>query len=159
LTGFLGNVVVAQMQLPHPLARLADCCWLPRHVAKARLHLRGALPFSYRIAYGARTGVDGYFFRHFDLTKKQLSAAISNSPDDAAVARWFLQQPGVTPERIFEWNCFVPLLGTKGHTGYATLQIVKWFLYPKALKQPVASIVAAIVQDEGLPSAPRAPLS
>jgi len=73
------------MQLPHPLARLANCCWLPRHVAKARHFLRGELPFSYRVAYGARTSVDGYFFRHFALSKQINLNAVRSSSDDAAV--------------------------------------------------------------------------
>ena len=142
------------MQLPHPLAQLAGCCWLPRHVAKTRIYLRGAMPFTYRIALGNRIGVDGYFFRHFGLDKKQVLAAIRARPDDAAIAEWFRQQPGVTPECIKTWNDFAPRLGIKGHPGYVTRQIVKWFLYPKALCQPVDSIFAAIIQDEGLPAEP-----
>ena len=137
-------------QLPHPLARLADCCWLPRHIAKTRVYLRGEMPFAYRIALGSRVGVDGYFFRHFGLGKAQVLAAIRARPDDAAAATWFLQQPGVTPERIAEWNRLAPLLGTKGHPGYFTRQIVKWLLYPKSISHPVESIFTAIVQDENL---------
>lgn len=142
------------MPLPHPLARLADCCWLPRHLAKARLALRGELPFTYRIAYGARTGVDGYFFRHFGLSKKCILAVVRAAADDAAVAQWFLQQPGATTARIAEWNRFAPLLGAKGQPGYLTRRIVTLFLYPKALQQPVESLFAAIIQDEGLPPTP-----
>jgi hypothetical protein len=142
------------MQLPHPLAPLAGCSWLARHVAKTRVYLRGEMPFAYRIALGSRVGVDGYFFRHFGLHKAQMLAAIRAQPDDAAVAAWFLQQPGVNAGRIAVWNRFLPLLGTKGHRGYLTRRIVTLFLYPKALGQPVESIVAAIVQDEGLPSGP-----
>ncbi len=141
------------MQLPHPLTRLANCCWLPRHVAKSRLYLRGELPFSYRIAFGSRVGVDGYFFRHFGLKKTTMLAAIRSQPEDAGVAQWFLQQPGVTPARIAEWNRFAPLLGTSGNPGYVTRRIVTLFLYPKALNQPVESIFAAIAQDENLPAA------
>lgn len=142
------------MQLPHPLARLADCCWFARHVAKTRILLRGELPFSYRLAFGKRTGVDGYFFRHFTLDKHTLLAAIRARPDDTAVAEWFLQQPGVTADQIAAWNHFAPLLGVKGHPAYITRRIVTFFLYPKALRQPVDSLFAAIVQDEGLPLVP-----
>jgi len=142
------------MQLPHPLAQLAGCCWLARHVAKTRVFLRGELPFAYRIAFGKRSGVDGYFFRHFGLHKAEVLAAIRTRPDNAAVADWFLQQPGVTPDRIAGWNRFAPLLGTKGHPAYLTRRIVTLFLYPKALRQPVDSLFAAIAQDEGLPSEP-----
>jgi hypothetical protein len=140
------------MQLPHPLARLAGCCWLPRHIAKTRAYFRSEMPFSYRIALGSRIGVDGYFFRHFGLRKVRVLAAIRARPDDAAVADWFLQQPGVTPQQISEWNRFAPLLGTRGHPGYLTRRLVTPFLYPTALRQPVESIFAAIIQDEGLPA-------
>ncbi len=139
------------MQLPHPLARLAGCCWLARHVAKTRVFLSGELPFTYRLALGSRIGVDGYFFRHFGLNKNEILTAIRTRPDDAAVAEWFLAQPGVTPDRIAAWNDLVPLLGTKGQPAYLTRRIVTLFLYPKALRQPVDSIVAAIAQDENLP--------
>lgn len=142
------------MQLPHPLARLADCCWLPRHIAKTRIYLRGELPFTYRAALGSRMGIDGYFFRHFGLNKTQMLAAIRARADDAAMAEWFLQQPGVTPARISEWNRFAPLLGAKGQTGYVTRQIVKWFFYPKSISHPVGSLFAMIAQDEGLPELP-----
>ncbi len=142
------------MQLPHPLARLAGCCWLARHVAKTRVFLRGDLTFAYRLALGSRVGVDGYFFRHFGLRKGQMLAAIRARPDDAAVAEWFLQQPGVNPGRIAEWNRLAPLLGTKGHPGYLTRRIITLFLYPKALRQSVGSIFAAIIQDEDLSSDP-----
>lgn len=140
------------MNLPHPLARLADCCWLPRHIAKTRIFLRREMPFSYRIAFGARSGVDGHFFRHFGLGKAQVLDAIRTRPDDAAAVEWFLQQPGVTPKRITEWNHFAPLLGVKGHPGYFTRQIAKWLLYPKSITQPVGSLFAMIAQDEGLSS-------
>jgi len=142
------------MQLPHPLTPLAGCSWLARHVAKTRLYLRGEMPFAYRIALGSRIGVDGYFFRHFGLSKGKVLAAIRARPDDARMTDWFLQQPGVTPERIAGWNRLLPLLGTQGHPGYFTRRIVTPFLYPKALRQPVDSLVAAIVQDENLPSEP-----
>ncbi len=110
------------------------------------------MPFSYRIAFGARTGVDGFFFRHFGLSKAQVLSAIRERSDDTAVAEWFLQQPGVTPERIAAWNRFAPMLGVKGHPGYRTRQIVKWLLYPKSITRPVGSLFAMIAQDEGLSS-------
>ncbi len=142
------------MQLPHPLAQLAGCCWLARHVAKTRVFLSGELPFTYQLAFGKRTGIDGYFFRHFGLNKTQMLTAIRARPDHAVVAEWFLQQPGVTPDRIAAWNHFAPLLGVKGHPAYLTRLIVTPFLYPKARRQPVDGLFAAIVQDENLPPPP-----
>lgn len=147
------------MQLPHPLTRLADCSWLQRHVTKTRIYFRGELPFTYRAALGSRMGIDGYFFRHFGLNKTQVLAAIRARPDDAAVAEWFLQQPGVTPARIAEWNHFAPQLGAKGHPGYFIRQIVKWIFYPKSIRHPVGSLFAMIAQDEGLPESPAEKIS
>ena len=95
--------------------------------------------------------MDGYFFRHFGLNKNDVLAAIRTRVDDAAVAEWFLAQPGAAPDRIAAWNDLVPLLGVKGHPAYLTRLIVTPFLYPKARHQPVDSLFAAIAQDENLP--------
>lgn len=141
------------MQLPHPLARLAGCCWLPRHIAKTRVYLRGELPFIYRAALGSRVGIDGYFFRHFGLGKKQILAAIRARPDDAAVVEWFLQQPGVTAERIAAWNEFAPRLGAKGQPGSFTRLFAKWF-YPQPFSVQPEGFFALIAHDEGLPAEP-----
>ena len=140
------------MQLPHPLTRLADCCWLPRHIAKTRVYLRGEMPFAYRIALGSRVGVDGYFFRHFKLSRAQIVAAVRGAPADEQIATWFLARRGVTPELIAQWNEFAPLIGAKGHPGYLTRHTVKWIFYPKSITRPVGSLFEAIIQDEGLSS-------
>jgi hypothetical protein len=143
------------MQLPHPLsARLAGCGWLERHVAKTRVFLRGSLPWSYRIALGSRVGVDGYFFRHFGLRKAEVLAAVRAHPAEPDLVAWFRGQPGVSADRIRQWNDLLPRLGAPGQPGHVTRHIVKWFLYPRSLRQPVASLVEAICQDEGLPPAP-----
>ena len=125
------------------------------HYILATLTLRGPRPGAYTLqlpdCLRARTGVDGYFFRHFVLNKQVILNAVRSSLDDAAVARWFLQQPGITPARIAEWNRLASLLGVKGHPAYFTRRLVTLFPYPKAITQPVNSLFAAIIQDEGLP--------
>lgn len=142
------------MKLPHPCAQLAGCCWLPRLAAKTRVFLRGEMPRSYRIAFGSRRGIDGYFLRHFRLEMRAVVSAVKHAKDDAALAGWFLHQPGVTPQSIAAWNEFAPRLGTKGHPAHTTLHIVKWFFYPRAILHPVDSLFEAIVQDEDLGDAP-----
>ena len=136
------------MHLPRPQDQLAGCVWLPRFAEKARLSLDRLLPFIYQLAFGSRYGVDGHFLRHFDLTIDQFLAAVRQSKDNAALARWFLALPGATPPRIAEWNRFATSLGAKGHPGYLTRHLAKWLFYPKSVSTPVESIFEAIDQDE-----------
>lgn len=136
------------MHLPRHQDQLAGCVWLPRFAEKARLSLDRQLPFLYQLAFGSRYGVDGYFLRHFDLTIDQFLAAVHQSKDSAALARWFLALPGVSPGRIAEWNHFATSLGARGHPGYLTRHLAKWLFYPKSVSSPVGSIFEAIDQDE-----------
>ncbi len=136
--------------LPHPLETLAGCCWLLRLAAKTRVYLQGEMPVTYRLAFGSRIGVDGYFFRHFQLSRPKIVAAVRAAPDDEQLARWFLARSAVTPESIAIWNKFSPHLGGKGHLGRATFLTVKWIFYPKSIIRPVGSLFEAIAQDEGL---------
>ena len=138
------------MNLPHPRAELAGCCWLPRLTAKTRGYLKGEMPLNYRVAFGSRLGIDGYFFRHFGLTRTQVIAAIRTAPSDAAVAQWFLGRPGVTAPSIATWNELAPRLGAKGNPGYLTRVAVKWILYPALFLRPVVSLFEMIAQDENL---------
>lgn len=142
------------MQLPHPSARLAGCCWLPRFAAKTRVALRGGLPLSYRVAFGSRLGVDGYFFRHFQLSLPHAVAAVRRARDDDALAAWFLKQPGVTPDSIAAWNTLAPRLGAPGQPARATLHIVRWFLYPRIALRRLHSLFHAIELDERLAPPP-----
>ena len=138
------------MNLPHPRETLAGCCWLPRLAAKTRVYLQGEMPFSYRVAFGSPIGVDGYFLRHFKISRSQVVTAVRNAAHDDELVRWFLARPAVDKKSIAAWNELAPRLGTKGHPGYLTRQIVKWILYPKSVSLPVDSIFEAIIQDEGL---------
>jgi hypothetical protein len=136
------------MQLHRPQDQLAGCVWLPRFADKARLSLDQQLPCVYQLAFGSRFGVDGHFLRHFGLTIDQFLAAVRQSEDNAALARWFRALPGVTLPRITEWNRFATLLGAKGHPGYITCHLAKWLFYPKSVSAPVGCIFEAIDQDE-----------
>ena len=139
------------MRLPHPQSKLAGCCWLPRIAAKCRVFLRGEMPRNYRIAFGSRAGIDGYFLRHFHISLPQLLAAVKKYQKEDELSGWFLSCNGVTDESIDLWNRLAPRIGARGTPGYWTRQIVKWFLYPKSVREPVNTIFEAIVQDENLP--------
>lgn len=136
------------MHFPRPQDQLAGCVRLPRFADKARLSLDRRLPFTYQLAFGSRFGVDGHFLRYFGLTIDQFISAVRQSTDNAALARWFLAFPGVSPSRIAEWNRFAASLGAKGHPGYLTRHLAKWLFYPKSVNSPVGSIFEAIDQDE-----------
>ncbi len=137
------------IRLRRPQEQLAGCCWLPRFADKARLYRDGRLPWLYRLAFGSRLGVDGYFMRYFRLSPREFLAGVVRVGDDAALAAWFLNRPGVTSQRIAGWNELAPKLGARGHPGFVTRHVVKWLLYPKSVTQPVNSLFEAIDQDEG----------
>ena len=134
--------------LRRPAERLADCCWLPRFIDKTRSLLQGRLSRSYRLAYGSAIGVDGYFLRHFGLTRGGFLRAVRSSVDDLAVAQWFLAQPRVSREAIDAWNRLAPELGARGNSGRAVFLVVRWFLYPREWRRPSKNMFAAIEQDE-----------
>lgn len=138
------------MKLPHPQEKLAGCVWLPRFIAKIRIFLKGDLPASYRVAFGSRVGIDGYFLHHFQIQLPQLVVAVRRASSEDEVAKWFLSQPGVTSSAIAEWNIFSSTIGAPGHKGRITLHIVKWFLYPKSCFRTPRSLFEAIVIDEDL---------
>jgi hypothetical protein len=137
---------IARIRLPSE--RLADCCWLPRFADKTRQLLAGELPILYRVALGSPLGVDGFFLRHFRLSRADFIRAVRSSADDPDLAKWFVAQPHVGAETIDEWNREAPHLGAKGHPGRGTFLFVRWFLYPKSIRDPRENMFAAIDQDE-----------
>jgi hypothetical protein len=92
--------------------------------------------------------MDGYFLRHFQLSRKRFLAGVRRSATDEELARWFLALPGVNSQQIDEWNRIAPNLGARGHPGYYMRHLVKWVLYPKSVRHPVPSLFEAIEQDE-----------
>ena len=67
------------MRLPRPQDQLAGCVWFPRFAEKARRFLARQLPFTYRVAFGSRLGIDGAFLRHFGLTLDRKSTRLNSS--------------------------------------------------------------------------------
>lgn len=144
------------MQLPRPSAQLAGCCWLLRFTHKTRVFVRGELPLLYRAAFGSSIGVDGYFLRHFNVSRRQFLRAVAKARDDEALATWFLGLPTVNAATIAQWNRLAPTLGAKGRPGRIAFQSVRWIFYPRTIRHPVANIFAAIEQDEAVETPPSA---
>lgn len=136
------------MRLPRPQDQLAGCVWFPRFAEKTRRFLARQLPWTYRVAFGSRLGIDGAFLRHFGLTLPHFLAAVRQAGNDEALAAWFLSLPAASPERIAEWNHRASQLGVKGHPGYLTRHVIKWIFYPRSVWSPVNSLFEAIEQDE-----------
>ena len=136
------------MKLRRPHDELAGCCWLARMADKVRVSQQGDFPLLSRLSLGSPIGIDGFFLRHFKMAFRQLREAVLENRNDENLARWFFSQPGVTPATIAKWNEYGPKLGTTGYPGLLLRHVVKWFVYPKALKQPVNSLFEMIEQDE-----------
>lgn len=100
------------MKLPPPEARIADCVFLPRIIAKARALKAGLLPHEYAERFGAPDAVDGLFLKFFSLRADQIVEAAEL--DDAAVAQWFTALPTGTAARISKWNHTALNLGRPG---------------------------------------------
>ena len=100
--------------LPSPRARLVDCLWLPRFLAKARQLQTGQLSADYAARFCAPDSVDDHFLSHFALTKQAALDAARLHPDEAGFGAWFLTQPTVDATRIAQWNALAENLGRLG---------------------------------------------
>lgn len=137
------------MQLRRPSARLADVCWLPRFIDKARAHLDGTLPPEYARRFGDSKGMDGAFLRHFGLTKEAFVEAVrASNGSDIAAAKWFYAQPGVTDAKVNEWNRTAPEFGRPGQPGNEVFQWAMQNIYKGAPYTGVESIFEVIEADE-----------
>jgi hypothetical protein len=136
------------MPIPAPRDRLADCVWLPRIIAKARLQRVGKLPPEYEVRFGGPGGVDEVLLSHFGITKGDVVNA-STLTDDA-VAAWFSALPRATPERIQEWNHIAVNLGKPGFPLEARLPLGLATKYAHVAHRKPDSIFAMLEADEGL---------
>jgi len=99
------------MKLPSPTERLADCVWLPRILAKARLNLSQRLPPDYESRFCHPSGIDGLFLTFFQLTREQILSACAQT--DADVAKWFLSS-SEREAKVADWNHVAVNLGRSG---------------------------------------------
>lgn len=140
------------MELRRPTARLADVCWLPRFIDKARAHLDGTLPPQYARRFGDSKGIDGVFLRHFELTKEAFVDAVrASNGSDIRMAKWFYAQPGVTDAKVNEWNRTAPEIGRPGNAGYEVFQWAVQNIYKDAPYTGVESVFEVIEADERQP--------
>jgi len=138
------------MQLRRPSEKMADVCWLPRFIDKARAFLNGTLPETYGLRLGDSHAVDGVFLRHFGLTKQQVLEAVRVSAGNGdQVAEWFAAQPGVTAEKISDWNQLAPNIGRPGHLGHELFKKMVTEVYAGAPYTGVESVFEVIEADEG----------
>ena len=137
------------MKLRRPSARLADVCWLPRFIDKARAHLDGTLPPEYARRFGDSKGIDGTFLRHFGITKEAFVDAVrASNGSDIATAKWFYAQPGVTDEKVNEWNRIAPEFGRLGKPGHEMFHWAMQNIYKDTPYSGVESIFEVIDADE-----------
>jgi hypothetical protein len=136
------------MELRRPQETLADCCWLARLVDKVRASHRGNFPLLYRLSLGSPIGIDGFFLRHFGLSFPEFRKAVMETKNDENLTQWFLNQPGVHASTIASWNTYAPNLGKPGFPLSLIRHVIKWFVYPKSIRQPVDSLFEMIEQDE-----------
>jgi hypothetical protein len=134
------------MKLPPPEAPLAGCMFLPRIIAKARAMKTGELPQEYAARFGAANGVDGLFLGFFDLSADQITEAAAL--DDAAVEKWFNEMPGVTAQRIREWNHTAVNLGRPGFPMADRLPIAPTSKYRHLANRGVETIFQILNADE-----------
>lgn len=115
---------------------------------KVRASQQENFPLLYRLSLGSPIGIDGYFLQHFRLSFRQFRNAVIETRTDQDLEQWFLSQPGVHSSTISTWNDFAPKLGTPGYPVSFVRHLIKWFVYPKSIKDPVNSLFEMIEQDE-----------
>ena len=125
--------IMSNLLLPKPADQLANCVWLPRFIAKVRLHDEGGLEGDYRLAFCHPKAIDGRFLAHFGLEKESAIATIVNAESYDEIAQWFTSQPGVTEESINAWNEFAPRIGSPGQPGERELAFMLRRAYPDGI--------------------------
>ena len=132
-----------------PFAKLADCYHLGRITDKIRLHLAGTLPPDYQAPLFHERGVDGFFMRHFGLSKEELLAAVQESKgDDAKMAAWFESRIGSDEQVKTSWNELSVNLGKPGQPMHETLTWAKKKWGFKCDDATIDSVFKTIVWDE-----------
>src|SRR5712691_5145313 len=109
-----------------PFEKLAGCYHLARLTDKIRLHLAGNLPEDSQMPLFHERGVDGFFMRHFGLSKEELLQAVTESNhNDNKVAAWFEARIGNDEQKKKSWNELSVNLGKPGQPMHETLEWAK----------------------------------
>jgi hypothetical protein len=136
------------MNLPAPKARLANCVWLPRILAKARLLQRGELPPDYAERFGHPTGVDHLFLNHFHLQRDDIVTVAGRT--DQEVAAWFTARPEGRTESIAQWNDTALNLGRPGYPLAERFPIAKATVYKNVESTGMTTVFELLEADDRL---------
>jgi hypothetical protein len=136
------------MQLPPPRSQLADCIWLPRILAKARLLSVEQLPRDYETRFCHPSGVDGQFLAYFGLAREDMMLIAEKN--DVEVEAWFRALPHVTPSRIAEWNHIAVNLGRPGFPMAERLPIALATTYKHLNGRSFQTVFEVLEADEGI---------
>ena len=136
------------MIVPPPRQQLANCMWLPRIIAKARLLREGRLPPEYLARFGAPNGVDETFLHYFAITKDEITEAAKGT--DGEIAQWFSNLPQANPTRVREWNHIAENLGRPGFPLEARLPVGLSTTYAHLAHRKPDNIFLMLEMDEGL---------
>ncbi len=96
--------------------------------------------------FGHKLATGGEFIRVFEFSLDDLIAVVRKAPlSDIAVGMWFIEQPGVTPERIATWNDDAFDLGKPGQPMSRAFSWVKRKYYDGENADPaVVSVFSGI---------------
>jgi hypothetical protein len=136
------------MNIPAPQDRLADCVWLPRILAKARLLQRGELPPAYAGRFCHPSGVDAMFLGHFHLACDDILAAAAKS--DNEVAAWFRSRPEGAAARVAQWNEMAVNLGRPGFPLAERFPIAKATVYKQVDSRGMTTVFELLEADDKL---------
>ncbi|MDA8528131.1 DUF5069 domain-containing protein [Opitutaceae bacterium] len=130
---------------------VADCMWLARFTDKVRLHLTGGLNEDFEPFFGHKLATDGAFIDFFAIKLDEFVAVVKSAPNsDEAVSTWFIQQPGISPDRIKVWNDGAFDLGKEGKPMARAFSWARRKYYGGANADPgVVSVFSGIAWDEG----------
>lgn len=140
------SVTGQDMKLPAPRERLADCVWLPRILAKARLWQRGELPPAYAERFCHPSGVDAIFLNHFKLNRDDLLLAAAK-PDEA-VAAWFCARVEGSAASIAQWNEVALNLGRPGYPLAERFPIAKETAYKQVDSRGMTTVFELLEADD-----------
>lgn len=138
------------MNLPSPRKRMGGCVWLPRIIAKARLLQADLLPDDYMLRFGAATGVDGHFLKHFGLTIDEILKIAPHTNRD--VLAWFKALATAKAAAIKKWNSQAENFGRAGYPMADRLEYVKTHVFAHLDTSGVETIFGIIELDEGIAS-------
>lgn len=136
------------MIIRRPYEKLAGCVWFGRIVDKTRHFLNGTLDQDYQRSFCNPKGVDGYFLKHFGLTREEITEVVRKNKCDEDISAWFLSD-AVRVEKMEAWNDFAPRLGMPGFEGNERLQWALENAYTHCKDPRVDSIFKVLAEDEG----------